>query len=397
MNEEELERQLKKLPIENADQAEDRAWLAVKASYESREREGLRSGSRSTSRRLGPQIVAALIALVAGVFVISPAGASVRDWVGDALTDTAPRPSSALTSLPSGGQLLVESPKGSWAVDGNGSQRLLGDYVDPTWSPHGRFIAAVDDHQLVALEPGGDVRWAITLPDRPTLPSWNSPDGFRIAYLEGSDLRVVAGDGTGDRPLAEDVSSVQPAWRAGPAHTLAFASSPDRVTAIRADTGATEFSRAIRGRITGLKWTDAGDLVVWSPRGAQLLDAKGRSIWSLDPPEGSSIVDVAAAPGSESDFAVLESGRRSTLVLAGPKAKRKVLFKAPGRLAQPTWSPGGKWLMVAWPNADQWIFLNRDQPSRIKAFTGIAEQFSPGATSAAAFPRVAGWCCSRDP
>ena len=50
-----------------------------------------------------------------------------------------------------------------------------------------------------------------------------SPSGFRVAYRSGQDLRVVAGDGTGDRLL--DPGTFRPmAWRPGRAHVLAYLS-----------------------------------------------------------------------------------------------------------------------------------------------------------------------------
>src|SRR6185437_7031143 len=106
----------------------------------------------------------------------------------------------ALTRLPGGGDLLVQSPHGPWLVHADGSRRLLGDYDQATWSPRGLFVAAAGGRQLTAVEPHGDPHWSISSPARISSPRW-APSGYRVAYLSGRSLRVVAGDGTGDRLL----------------------------------------------------------------------------------------------------------------------------------------------------------------------------------------------------
>ncbi len=72
-------------------------------------------------------------------------------------------------------------------------------------------------------------------------------------------------------------------------------------------------------------------------------------------------------------------------------AERRVLFPARGELTGPTWSPDGRWLLVGWPAADQWLFIQTGRPGRVVAFDNISEQFDPGGTGVAAFPRVSGW------
>jgi hypothetical protein len=56
-------------------------------------------------------------------------------------------------------------------------------------------------------------------------------------------------------------------------------------------------------------------------------------------------------------------------------------------------SPDGSRLLIAWPEADQWLFVPADGRSRVRAIGDIAAQFAPGHEATAAFPRVAGWCC----
>ena len=68
-----------------------------------------------------------------------------------------------------------------------------------------------------------------------------------------------------------------------------------------------------------------------------------------------------------------------------------VLFSARGRLTGPTWSPDGRWLLVGWPAADQWLFIDAAHPRRVVAFDRISEQFDPGGAGPAPFPSVSGW------
>ena len=40
-----------------------------------------------------------------------------------------------------------------------------------------------------------------------------------------------------------------------------------------------------------------------------------------------------------------------------PGARDRVLFRADGRFSRLRFSPSGRWLLVAWPLADQWVYL----------------------------------------
>ena len=70
----------------------------------------------------------------------------------------------------------------------------------------------------------------------------------------------------------------------------------------------------------------------------------------------------------------------------------EVLFSARGRLVGPTWSPDGRWLLVGWPAADQWLFIDVDHPRRRARPSATSPSSStPAATATGAFPRVDGW------
>ena len=63
---------------------------------------------------------------------------------------------------------------------------------------------------------------------------------------------------------------------------------------------------------------------------------------------------------------VSKSGERSELPCSVPAGSRRTLFQGLGRFAEALYSPDGEWLLLAWPSADQWLFLNpaRSAPGR---------------------------------
>src|ERR671939_1675635 len=143
-----------------------------------------------------------------------------------------------LFALPSGGRLLVNSPHGPWIVQANGSRRRLGAYREASWSPHGKYVVVVRSNEVVAVSPRGDVHWTLPRP-RVRFARWGgSRVDTRIAYLSGSRLHMVAGDGTGDVDACGEPTAarVAPAWRpTGPEHVLASATATGRVTVLDTD------------------------------------------------------------------------------------------------------------------------------------------------------------------
>jgi hypothetical protein len=88
---------------------------------------------------------------------------------------------------------------------------------------------------------------------------------------------------------------------------------------------------------------------------------------------------------------------RSELRLIGPEGAATTLFAGPGAFSGLLPSPDGRWLLLAWQSADQWLFLDLDHPQRVVAVSGISAQFDPGTTSPPSFPQLAGWCCPVNP
>jgi len=399
--------------------AEDRAWRVLAAAGA--------AGVDRPARRRRHRWRAAQVALVAALIalVVSPAGASVRHWVADRIEPGAPHAVPVLSSLPGDGSLLVDSARGPWVVHPDGSKRLLGGYTEASWSPHGLYAVVTSGHELAAVEPDGTPRWTLTRPGQVALARWNAPDGFRIAYLEGHDLRVVNGDGTGDRRIAGGAAAVAPAWRAGPGHELAYATAGGAVVALAADSGHRIFSTAPglhagpplgvsttspRGGfatsrsggstasrsavVTSLQWTGPNLLVTRKSR-VELFDGRGRPVWTWTPPPGSHLRSATAAPGGDRVAVVTGDGRTSRVLLIAKARPSRVLFAGPGVFAAPRWSPEGRWLLLPWVSADQWLFLEPGSGSgKLHAVAHLARQFSPGAPTAARFPSVVGWCCT---
>ena len=136
----------------------------------------------------------------------------LREVVG--VEESAP----ALFSLPAPGRLLVTADSGAWVVDEDGSKRLLGAYREASWSPFGRFVVASRRHELAALTPEGEVRWTLARPDV-RFPRWGGTrTDTRIAYLARDGLRVVGGDGEGDRLLDGRAAERAPVWQQGGGH-----------------------------------------------------------------------------------------------------------------------------------------------------------------------------------
>jgi WD40-like Beta Propeller Repeat len=397
MNEKRWRDLLREAEVPAEREAELRAWdLARRAFAERRE---------MPARPMAPRLlIAAAGAILLLLALLSPAGAAIRDWVSDVIGEENARP--ALTSLPAQGQLLVDSEQGTWVVQADGSQRLLGSYREATWSPHGVYVAATRGPRLTALEVDGDPRWTVTGPRPATKPSWQAPDGFRIAYLSGSSLRVVAGDGSGDNQVAGRVAPIAPVWRPGPRHILAFVDQDGVVRLLDSDSGR---------RIASLHFPEVRGLT-WSPDGARLGIATGSQVAVvrvLAPRAGeqrsrmtrarpnSTAEQVAFSPSGDR-LAFIRSSTESPaagseLVLGRSSASgvtQHTLFAGPGHLVDPTWSPDGRWLLVGWREADQWLFIDTRNPSKVIAIANIARQFDPGGESGGHFPQISGWCCA---
>ncbi|CAA9530416.1 MAG: hypothetical protein AVDCRST_MAG67-4104, partial [uncultured Solirubrobacteraceae bacterium] len=208
---------------------------------------------------------------------------------------------------------------------------------------------------------------------------------------------VVGGDGAGDRAIAALRAGVAPAWRPDDTHTLAYADSRGRVTVVDADTGARRWRGGPLGAVRELLWSPRNDrLLAVGTRRLTLYGAGGTQIASRQLPAGTRAEHAAWAPRG-ARVALVRSGVRSTrseLVLLDGDAglRARPLFARLGRFGAPAWSPNGRWLLLPWPDADQWLFLRPQRDAPRTAVANIARQFAPGGDRAA-FPRSVQWCC----
>lgn len=402
MNERRLHDLLRQVTVPDAEAAERRGLTMVERAFEERQPAG---------RPVLPRLALALAAvtLLAGL-ILSPAGAAVRDWIDDAFSAGVPKAEPALSEVPGGGRLLVQSSAGPWVVQPDGARRLLGDYGSATWSPHGLFVAAASGPTLSAVEPDGTPRWSISAGSAVGDPRW-SPSGYRVAYRAGSELRVVNADGTEDRRLDGYVAPAPAAWSPLGVHLLAYVDGVGNVRFVEADrAGQVGATSAPPGTVE----------LAWSPDGSLLLERSRHTLWrrtvssgklvgglDLGPPlevptpPRATIRDAAFSPHGETIAVLVQlpsrrAGEpRSEVLLIDPDdGPRRRLFAVSGELSELAWSPDGRRLLVAWPDADQWLFLPLRNSERIRAVEGIAEIFSPESTGPAPFPRVDGWCCS---
>lgn len=416
MSAERLHHALWDAPIPEPPAAEERGRRIVEAAFA--ERQGQRGRAFPSHRWKSSAALALGLATLIAALLLSPAGAAVRNWVDDTFTASTPRPEPTLAQIPGGGKLLVQSGEGPWIVQPDGSRRLLGDYEEATWSPHGLFVAAAKKRTLSALEPDGTTRWSITADARVGSPRW-SPSGERIAYRSGFDLRVIAGDGTEDRLLAGSIAEgtapdarispayVAPAWSPTGADQLAYVTGASRLRIVNSETGAVLAGAPALGRITWMDWADGGRKIleaapgtlrlrpIW-PAGHPSRPALGRA-HLLRVPAGANVVDASLAPERPLVAAVVTHWRKhgtySEVLLYRPGRKAQSLLAARGSLGQVEWSPDGRRLLVAWPGANQWLFLPLSK-GKTRAIANMSRAFSTTGRPTS-FPQLEGWCCRR--
>ena len=366
--------------------AEERAWRVVRQAFDER----TPRAPRRASNRLLLALVAAAIVVAAAVG--SPPGRAVFQKVREAVGVPSAEP--ALFSLPAKGRLLVVSTEGGgvWLVRDDGFKRRLGSYTDAEWSPHGLFVVATTAHQLVALDVDHGARW--TLPRRASWPRWEGTRvDTRIAYVTPVGLRVVAGDGTGDHLLDRTAGDVPPAWDPARLHTVAYYSG-GAIVLRGSDSGAVVWRAPVTVLPSGLTWSEDGRyLAVASSKKIVVLDARGhvhRTVTTL----GEGFVDAAFEPGTHRLALSLRTtqGSEIRIVDVDHVGRARLLFAGPGTFGDFAWSPDGRWLLVNWPTADQWLFL---RGSRVHAVGNIREQFPRSDDRPPSLQLAGRWCCTR--
>lgn len=369
---------LEQVVVPDAAAAEARARGVVLAAFA--EREPLPRARRRLRLAAAGAVGAALLAAA----LVTPPGRAVLDEIREVVGVERAQP--ALFSLPTRGRLLVVSDAGIWVVEANGTKRLLGGYGEAGWSPFGRFVAATRPNELAALEPDGTVRWTLSRP-RVRFPRWTGTESdTRIAYLSGRSLRVVGGDGVGDRRVRASVRPVAPAWRPGGGFVASYVDGAGTLVTEDVGHGVVLWRRPYDRRVLELRWSQDGRrLLVRQRDRVDVLTRAGAPFTGLRP-EGSVVTASAFRSGLHESSHALSRANEAQVVHVGEPGGR--LFVGPGRFSDLAWSPDGEWLLVGWPAADQWVFVRADGGG-IRAVSDVSGQFRSGS-----FPHVEGWCCA---
>ena len=357
--------------VEIPEGAEERAWRVVRAAYEER------VPAPRERRLLRPALaLAAALALVGAA--LSPPGRAVLDSIRESVGVEKAKP--ALFSLPAPGRLLVTSDSGAWVVDADGSKRRLGDWGQASWSPFGRFVVVARTNELAAVEPNGDVHWKLSRRGV-RLPRWGGTKlDTRIAYLSGGALRVVAGDGKNDHRVARRAHAAA-AWRPGPAHVLAYARGDGVLRVIDADHGTVLLRKPIPEEPVELQWV-SDRLLVLMPTRLRLYDDSGSVVLR----RSGAFSTAAVAPRAQAVAVVRRAGGVSSVEVISRAGATRRVFTGSGRFDTLVWSPDGRWLLVGWPSADQWIFVRLKGARRIVPVANVSQQFE-----SASFPTAQGW------
>jgi hypothetical protein len=143
-----------------------------------------------------------------------------------------------------------------------------------------------------------------------------------------------------------------------------------------------------------LEWSADGQrLLAVSAREVSVYTDSGRLLSTQAAPGGAPILDGALSP-TGGTLALISGGAGGAVIIENVPARhpaaRRVL--AGSGLGQVAWSPDGRWLLISWPAANQWVFVRVVGAPRISAVSRIAQQFSAGGPSR--FPQLEGWCCT---
>jgi hypothetical protein len=373
------------VPLPNEEEATQRSLAVVRAAFAARE-----PVPRPRTAYLKPAIVTAVAAALVAAG-ISPPGRAVLGSLRKTVAGEKHVVATELFALPAGGRLLVNSPRGPWIVQPNGSRRLLGRYRAAAWSPHGKYVVATRTNEVVAVDPKGVVKWTLPRPQVRFARWGGSRTDTRVAYLSGSHLYVVAGDSTGDVGLcsAPPVSPIAPAWQPTPVHVLAYADARGRVSVVDTDRCSVFWRSPLFPRPRALRWSDDGRRLLLVTRDKLVVFGLGRGEplavrWMRG------VTDAAFAPRSH-EVALVRGDEVLTLSAERLHATPRRLLRLTGRIGQIAWSPNGRFLLVTWPDADQFLFVRTAGPParRIRGVSGISRQFGGGG-----FPSIGGWCCT---
>jgi hypothetical protein len=399
MTEAELRERLTAAPLPDEEAATGRAWSVVRTGRAQELARGRHHRRRRFPRAAVAMACVLLLAALALTLASRPREALAR-WLRQAigLSSVPSAHRTTLAGLPGGGRLLVQAGATSWLVSPDGSRRLLGHDDGAELSPHERFVMTWRGPILSALTPGGRPQWSLTAPADVTVARW-STDGYRVAYLAGGSLRVLAGDGSGDHDLVDFVAPVPPAWEPGAAagHRVALVRDDGAIELRDVDSGAVIWRQPSAGPAPHrLLWSPDGRyLLAVSPRALTLYAAGGRLRARWSPPAGTAIEQAAFTPGTSERLGLLLAHRAPladsvvsiTSTPQGLRAGPRLLLSLPERLTGLSVSPAGDWFLVSAPTADQWAAIRARAPVRLITINRVAGRFAPGG----GFPEPVDW------
>lgn len=382
--------------------AEERARQVVVSAFEERQPE------RVSARGIGARVALALLAVAAiAGFVLTPAGAEVGDWIADRVESGEDDAQRRVSALPTSGAVLVESSDGVWILREDGSKRRLGNFDEATWSPNGLFVAVTRGSELRAVDPTGGFRWSIEAANSIYGLDWSTDEGFRVAFAANGGVHVVTGDGVSSNREAS-ARAGGPVWRPesdpdAALHFLTYVDQQNRVVTLATDSDRVVWRTApLREPVASLEWSASGErLLVSGPESSRVLSSDGELLTQI-PLSGIYGPRPAISPDGRS-VAVIDLGPKNTsLELIGVDDRSRKRLYATHRdrsaearftgLGSPVFSPDGEWILVPWPAADQWLFVNAES-RRVTAVADITRQFDSDGKLSEDFPEVAGWCC----
>jgi len=180
------------------------------------------------------------------------------------------------------------------------------------------------------------------------------------------------------------------AWQPGGAHVLAYLSGA-HIDVVDVDA---------RRRLARIRLPHVPHELAWSADGRRLYvnlhrslaiyDARGRRTGRISMPGRATVTTFVPARSGPLVAVARRSGTSSEGALMAPGTRDRVLFRADGRLTRLRFSPSGRWLLVAWPQADQWVFL---RPGATGARSVRAAPAVTRRIGSSGFPQISGWCC----
>ena len=160
---------------------------------------------------------------------------------------------------------------------------------------------------------------------------------------------------------------------------------------LNTDTLAPQWTGRPQQRPTQLEWSaDGAYLLSRGPSSITIFGRTGSPILRPLGPGAAPVLDAAFMPSSHALAFIQHAGNRGTVWFYpglrpdGTAARR--VFAGAGRFDRIAWSPDGRWLVLSWESADQWLFIRSAAVRKVTPVSGITDAFGPAAVPG-------GWCC----